>query len=57
MISLSLYQAHALNGGRFSPKSLLGLSANLAPLLPWCPYVLFRNPEWLGRYREGRKEH
>ena len=44
-ISLSLYQAYALNGGRFSQKSLLGLSANLAPLLLWCLYVLFRKPE------------
>lgn len=40
MISLSLYQAYALNGGGFSPKSLLGLSANLAPLLLWHLYVL-----------------
>ena len=35
MVSLSLYQAYALDGGGFSPKSLLGLSANLDPPLLW----------------------
>ncbi|KAJ9648040.1 hypothetical protein H2199_001817 [Coniosporium tulheliwenetii] len=34
---------------------LLGMGSML-PHLPWRAWVLFRRPEWIGRYREERKE-
>jgi len=56
IICLSLYQAYGPAGGTgFTTNSLASASAGVAPVFLWRLFVLFRKPEWLGRYREKLK--
>ncbi|OCK81936.1 hypothetical protein K432DRAFT_325292 [Lepidopterella palustris CBS 459.81] len=57
IISLALYQAYGPGkGSGFSPDSLFSLITQLGPALLWRCFVLFKKPEWFGRYRENQKD-
>lgn len=57
LIPLLLYQALVKReASGMSRKGLLMGMGSMVPHLPWRFWVLFRRPEWIGRYREERKE-
>ncbi len=57
LIPLLLYQALVKQEeSGMSRKGLLMGMASMLPHLPWRFFVLFGKPEWMGRYRDERKE-
>lgn len=56
LIPILLYQAAAAPDSGLTPKALLLFSSGLVMPLAWRLFVLFKRPEWMGRYRDARKQ-
>jgi len=53
LVPMFLWQMGEESG--FTRKALVAGAVQLGVLVGWRLYVLLRKPEWMGRYREGKK--